>query len=278
LYKLQMGDAGAARKVLEEALQINPSDVLALRALNQSYETLKEAPMAVAKVSEYAARQPKSAGVQEFLGELLAGSGDLAGARAAFQAAKAADPQSVQADLSLVQVDLVEGKLDDAEHRLRAVLSANPADTTAHLWMGNLAASRGDYRTSEEQLRAVIAADPDNHQALNNLAYILAERNQPGEALKFAQRAKELAPDRPVYADTLGWILYQQGLYASAIRELESAVAKRADPIWQYHLAMAYAKAGDQDRARHVLQAALQQNPRIPEAKIAQQVVGVAAK
>src|SRR5580700_5565781 len=97
------------------------------------------------------------------------------------------------------------------------------------------------------------------------------------EALKYAQRAKELSPETPEYADTLGWIFYHQGLYPSAVREFESATAKRPDPTWKYHLAMAYAKAGDGNRARAVLEAALKQNPKLPEAKLAQQVVGMPA-
>ncbi len=40
---------------------------------------------------------------------------------------------------------------------------------------------------------------------------------------------------------------------------------------------MAYAKAGDGNRARAVLEAALKQNPKIPEAKLAQQIIGAAA-
>src|SRR5258708_28363426 len=126
-----------------------------------------------------------------------------------------------------------------------------------------------------EHLRAVVALSPDSPVALNNLAYMLAEDGgQIMEALKYAQRAKELAPEAPEYADTLGWIFYHQGLYPSAIRELESATAKRPDPTWQYHLAMAYAKAGDGNRARSVFATAFKQDSKLPEAKLAQQIVG----
>jgi Tfp pilus assembly protein PilF len=112
---------------------------------------------------------------------------------------------------------------------------------------------------------------------LNNLAYELAEfGNQPDEALKYAQRAVELAPGNPSYSDTLGWILYGKGLYAPAIQYLEMAAAKPGNVVWKYHLAMAYAKAGQAARGRTTLDAALKVDNRVPEAKMAQQIVGSA--
>jgi hypothetical protein len=43
--------------------------------------------------------------------------------------------------------------------------------------------------------------------------------------------------------------------------------------VVKYHLAMAYAKAGDISRGRSTLLAALAINPNLPEAKLARQVV-----
>jgi Tfp pilus assembly protein PilF len=48
----------------------------------------------------------------------------------------------------------------------------------------------------------------------------------------------------------------------------------RDNVVWKYHLAMAYSKAGDTARGRATLEAALKLNPNLPEAKIAQQMIG----
>jgi len=48
--------------------------------------------------------------------------------------------------------------------------------------------------------------------------------------------------------------------------------------LWKYHLAMAYAKAGNLSRARATLQVALKQNPNLAEAKTAQDVLASAQK
>jgi cellulose synthase operon protein C len=275
LWKLRAGDAKGARASLEEALKIDPSDLRALKVLNKTYVAENNSKMAIQKVKEYATLQPKAAPVQDFLGMLLLGSGARAEARSAFVAAKAADPQFVKADLSLVQVDVLEGKTTDARKRLEGLVSSNGADLTARLWLGNIAEAGGDHKTAIEQFRKVVEANTSDAQASNNLAYLLIEYgHNPDEALKHAQRAVELAPERPAYCDTLGWALYNKGLYGSAIPYLQRASANPQNVVWKYHLAMAYAKSGDLTRGRTTLEAALKADPNPPEAKLAKEVVG----
>jgi tetratricopeptide (TPR) repeat protein len=277
IWKLRVGKFPAARGSLEQALNIDPGDVRALGALNQAYRAEKQDATALQKVKEYASREPRSAPVQEFLGVLLTASGDRQQARAAFDAAKAADPKFVRADLSLVQLDVADGKTDDAQHRLEAILSVDHSNTTARLWLGNVETTKGNQKAALEDFREVVAADPNNAQGLNNYAYLLAESgSQLIEALKYAQKAKEISPGEAEYSDTLGWILYRQGIYPMAVSELERAAAKRSNAIWQYHLAMAYAKVGELDRGRTALKAAQKLNPNMPEAKMAADVLEAA--
>lgn len=277
LWKLKAGKPLDARTSLDEALKINPSDIRALQVLTQTYVAQKNTAAAIGKVKEYAALQPQSAPVQEFLGVMLMANGDKTGAQKAFAAAKAADPRFIQADMSLVQLYTAEGQLPEARKVLEGLVLQDQGkdNTTARLWLGNVQEMMSDHRNAIAQFRDVVQANPNDGQALNNLAYLLAEQgSQLDEALKYAQRAVELAPDKPDYADTLGWILYRKGLYSSAIRYFEQASAHPGSVVWKYHLAMAYAKGGDLRRGRNTLQAALKINAKVPEAKVAEQVVG----
>lgn len=279
VWKLRNGEAAAAGAAIEAALRIDPSDLRSLTVLSRAYAAQKNVPMAVEKVREYAAQLPKSAPVQDFLGLLFMGAGNTKAARTAFLTAKTADPRFTKADLSLVQLDVMEGKLDDARTRLGAFLKSDPNNTMATRWLATLEQAKGNRSAAIEHFRKVVAANPADPQASNNLAYLLSETgNQNDEALKYAQKAVELAPERPAYCDTLGWVLYKKGLYASAIPYLERASAHPEDVVWKYHLAMAYAKAGNSQRGRTMLDAALKVNPRVPEAKLAQDVVGSAAQ
>jgi tetratricopeptide (TPR) repeat protein len=147
---------------------------------------------------------------------------------------------------------------------------ARREDATARLWLGNLEEVSGNHAAALEDYRKAVGTDPQNPQALNNLAYsLLTEGKDKDQALKYAQQAVELKPDNLDYKDTLGWILYQTGSYSIAVKHLEVA-AKSQNAVPKYHLAMAYAKAGEMARAHATLDAALKQNAGVPEASVAQ--------
>ncbi len=247
----------------------------ALQILSETYKGQKTGAAPLEKTKEYAALHPKSAPVQDFLGVMLMANGDRTQARSAFNAAKQADPRFMKADLSLAQLDVLDGKLDDAQKRLQGVISGQDDNLTAHLWLGNVEEMKGDHTAAMDQYRRVMLADPGNAQAANNLAYLLDQyRSGSEEALQYAEKAVELRPERSAYCDTLGWIFYRKGLYEPAIKYLQKASSDNSDVVWKYHLAMAYAKTGDVGRAREELQQALRLNPKVPEAQAAQRVVG----
>jgi Tfp pilus assembly protein PilF len=276
MWKLRSGNPAIARASLEEALKLDPSNMRALAALNSTYVAQKQGQAAIARVKELAAAQPKSAPVQEFLGTLLMANGERKEARAAFELAKADDPRAVAADLALTQMDFAERKFDDARARLQTVLSMDAGNLTVLRWLGVIEEARSDYPTAITYLRKVVASDPDDTQASNNLAYLLTEHTDDlDEALTYAQRAVERDPGRLDYSDTLGWILYRKGLYPAAIKYLEKASSDPRNAVWRYHLAMAYAKAGDRPRSLTTLEAALLLNPNVPEAKAARELVGL---
>jgi tetratricopeptide (TPR) repeat protein len=271
-WKLRNNRSGDARAALQEALKIDPTDLRALSGIRQSYLAEKNAPMALQTAKEFAAQNPKSAPAQEFLGGLLLGAGVKTEARQAFEAAAAADPKAVTPELSLVQIDVSEGKLEDAQKKLESVLANDRTNYTAHHWLGDILFLRGDKSGAIQNFREAVGSGSANAEAYNNLAYLLIG-TQPEEALKYAQKAVEMIPDRAAYSDTLGWALYQKGLYAAAVPYLERAASDRGDPVWSYHLAMAYAKTGAVERGRRELQSALKQNPNLPEAKEARDLL-----
>jgi tetratricopeptide (TPR) repeat protein len=228
-------------------------------------------------VKELAGKQPQSSAIQHFLGTLSLANGDRRLARESFTAALSADPRFLRANLSLVQLDVLDRRIDDARNRLVALVSANPRATTPRLWLGNLEEFKGNHAEAMEHFRQVVEADPGNTQALNNLAYLLLEYgNNPDEALKYAQKAQDLEPGNASYEDTLGWAFYRKGLYGSAMQYLQRAGAANEPgaAVRKYHLAMAYAKAGDMKRAREVYGAALRLNPNLPEANTARELIG----
>ena len=73
----------------------------------------------------------------------------------------------------------------------------------------------------------MIADDPKNPDALNSLAYMLAERGQKlDEAIGLVQRALAIDPGNGAYLDTLGWAYYKQNRVDQAEAPLREAAGK----------------------------------------------------
>jgi tetratricopeptide (TPR) repeat protein len=274
--KLDQRNFNEARTAAEEALRSAPEDVRALEVLARSYSTQNQEPLGVARVREYVSRQPQSAAVQAFLGKLLQSQGDMIGAREALSSAKAAASDSTETNLALAQLDLLESKWQDARQKINAILAQNSQSITARYWLAQVEEIQGNHKASIEQYRRVIAADPTHANALNNLAVLLGESGQASEALPLAQRAKELLPGNPAVTDTFGWVLYKNGLYSLAVRQLEEANSHQMTALRASHLSMAYWKAGSPDRARQALDHARKIDPSLPDVKEAQTLMDAA--
>jgi len=98
--------------------------------------------------------------------------------------------------------------------------------------------SIGRQEESLDAYSKVLELDPHNTLALNNLAYMLAQRNERlSEALAYARKAVQLEPDSPVFLDTLGWVCFKLGNYKEALQFLEQALATGfSDPEILEHL------------------------------------------
>ena len=258
--RMMQKDYAAARSIVEEILQQNSGNVQAWSLLASTYAAEHQLPAAVRRLREAVAQNPKAALLQYLLANWLIATGNSADARSALAAAKAANPNFVAADLTLAQLDFSAGKLDTARQILSGLVSRNPKNVPARLLLGSVEERAVNRPAAIIQYQAVLAVSQNNAVALNNLAYLLA-RNNPDEALKFAQQAGELAPENPAVQDTLGWAYYRKGFYGLALNYLKSAVSKEGTPRRKYHLAMAYFKLGNSELGNQTLKAALAVDP-----------------
>lgn len=129
--------------------------------------------------------------------------------------------------------------------------------------LGTLAFLSGKRTEYAPWFEKALELDPQNHLALNDYAYALAEDGRELEkALRLIRRAIAIKSNVGAYHDTHGWVLYKLGRYEEALRELRIAVQTAPDTAdLRYHLAAVYAKLGQKNDALVELEKALALQP-----------------
>ena len=214
------------------------------------------------KIRSYVDRKPGSFKVQLFWAQWLLANGKKSEARNALLAAKSADPKQVAPDLMLSRIDVDAGNLQAARDRLQPLVASGTENLEAQMLLAGIEDATNNPVGAIDLYNRVVAMDGRNLVALNNLAFGLSRDDaRLDEALKYAQKAKELAPDDSHALDTLGWIYYRKGLYQLAVKELELALAAASRPAIQFHLGLTYKRLGDSRKGDQLVATALTAQP-----------------
>ena len=150
-------------------------------------------------------------------------------------------------------------EIDSAIRQFEKALALQPKSIPLITVMGNLYLDQGNLEKARKYYEQAVAVDPNSAIAANNLAWAYAAQGANLDvALSLAQKAKQLLPDLDPITDTLAWVEYKKGSYASAIPLLQECVQKAPQsPVYRYHLGMALLASGDQNKGREQLQVAL---------------------
>jgi Tfp pilus assembly protein PilF len=260
VLRIRNHDIKGAQKSLESAVGLTPTDPGPLNLLGQVMRQQGESSQYTALVREAVAKNPKSAALENVLGNQLLRRGDRNGARAAFEAAKAAG-DVVDADIEIASLDMRAGARDQAKQRLLNLVKTHD-NTRARLLLAEIETSRGSPDAVIQDYLKALQLEPTNVLAMNNLAGFLTRQGKYDDALFWALKALALAPSNPVIEDTLGWIYYRQGKYDAAMPWLEKSLKGLNRPVAHYHLAAALVKTGDPVRGRKEYDVAVKQDPR----------------
>lgn len=129
----------------------------------------------------------------------------------------------------------------------------------------------GDLEGSMNILRELISIAPNDAMALNNLGYILIERNEIDDrVIRMVEMAHKLEPNETNILDTIGWLRYKQGRFVddpndqadgadSALTYIERAVSEDESPSAEGldHLGDALWRTGQTDDAARTWRRAL---------------------
>lgn len=113
-----------------------------------------------------------------------------------------------------------------------------------------------EYNSAINIYRDLSKLYPENLIVVNNLASMLLDYGNDKEDLALAVKlSKQLETSpQPAFVDTVGWAHYHNKKFDSAITFLSQVVEKAPDVnVFNYHLGMAYKKAGDAIQAKKYL-------------------------
>jgi cellulose synthase operon protein C len=257
-----------AQKAYQQALDQDPNSTDALGGVLNVDQVQKQPDKAIATAKTQLARYPKNVGFHIMLGQLLMDQKkDLAGAEQEFKQASDLDPKNSGALVQLGMVQNLRGATDQALQTYLDGAKNNPKEAAFHLLAGGIYETKQDWEHAQQEYKKVLEIQPENPLASNNLAYVMLQQGGNVDlAFTMAQTARRQLPDNPNSADTLGWAFYHKHVYTSAITLFKEAVKKDPDnPLFNYHLGLAYAKNGQAALAKQQLDRVVRLKPNSPE-------------
>jgi predicted Zn-dependent protease len=246
-----------AAEQASEILKVAPGHPMALLLLGSARRMAGDAPAAVTTLERLAAAQPRWAAAHYEWGLALADAAQPAAALAALRRAvqlkpdmpdawraigdqfiltgdtkraDAAYAQHIQASthdprLLVPASALVEGRIAQAEHLLRAHLKQHPTDVAALRMLAEVAVRLGRNADAEVLLERCLELAPSFDPARQQYAIVLHRRNKSAAALDQIMQLEKRDPHNSMYRNLKAVILVKIGGYLESI-ELYAEVLK----------------------------------------------------
>jgi tetratricopeptide (TPR) repeat protein len=205
---------------------------------------------------------PKSINLRFRLGNTYASRAKYDEAKIQFKEALSLSPKDPRILRAYILTLGRLGEKQAAENVAKALYLMIP-NSEGEAWLYASTLEANDHNEQAEQVyRDMLTNKPDNALALNNLAYLLSERNELKEAEALARKANDIKKGNASLLDTLGWILYKQHNYSGAVGVFNQAI--KAGPESAnlfYHRGAALQANGNKEAARADLGKALSLSP-----------------
>jgi tetratricopeptide (TPR) repeat protein len=288
--------------------ELDPNDVNAAILLAETYIEVGESEKAVTLLTKQLSTCDDSTRKRCNIALALAlyKNGNKEQSIKEFDSMLESDPNNSDPLLAMSRL-LKDDKLwNQLNQRITEWIENNPDDIRTPIIIARDLTNAGDgnaYKISEDIANLVIEGHPDNVEALSVLAILMEITGRSGESTKFYERILELAPENLIAINNLAWILSekegkhqaalelaQKGLviapdyldlidtrgviyyrleeYEKAVQDLNKCVelyplAAPSGVASRFHLARAYAKIGQKHKAIELLNQVLSLESRI---------------
>lgn len=214
------GEFDTARELLSAALEDFPTSLtlsLDLVKLDLAQEQLEQARVLVEDLEQRHPGNPEVAVMSARVTQATAG------AAAAYRELRAAWNEQPHSEMAGLLLALAREQAPEAVPEiLQQWERAAPENRGRLLFMAEEYQREGDEAAAITAYERLLANNPNDAIALNNLAWMLKNRDLD-RALTLAQKAAELQPNSAAILDTYGWLLHLSGDRAAALRQLERA-------------------------------------------------------
>jgi tetratricopeptide (TPR) repeat protein len=300
-----LNDASGAVRFLDAEIQAHPKSDALHHLKGDFLVHLKQPLDAVREYRVAYDMNPENLGALLAAAAALMQGRDYEGARKLLVEKLPTASAPAPVHLAIGETLLLSGRLDEGGDELRQSLAQAPGHPRALYLLGRIAETKGDRGEAKklygESIRhgssdadayarfarileedgdrgAAIDAyataskiDPRNVVVLNNLAELLGDvEGRMEDATSLARTAYSLAPERPEFADTYGWLLFRAGRAKEAATVLHPAAERlTTNALVQYHAGMALSRVSRTIDARDCLMRALRLDPKFAGADAA---------
>jgi tetratricopeptide (TPR) repeat protein len=201
-------DATTAVPLLERCVAFNPENVRCMWLLGDAYAILaynghptpavrdQYTAKAEASLHWMEERQPDSALLHVFKGDVLAARKATADALAEYQRALEIDPHWPDIHLLMGSLLGLQGRLEEAQVELKRQLQSHPDDTRAMIEMGSVYCTQGDYRSAVPYLKEALTRDSNNYDANYRLGQSYLSLGNQVLAIEYLEHAIEIKPEK----------------------------------------------------------------------------------
>ena len=255
----RQGRLNDAQREFEQALRLQPSATDALAALAQLELSRGQHAQAISLVRGAVEHAPDNALLQNLLGELCLADRSYPQSVAALSEAMRLAPHWWVPYRNLARARSAASDPAGTLAAYEAGVKAT-AEPVLVVDLAELYVSEGRSDDAIRQYELLHERSPHLELAANNLAMLLVTYRSDQASL---DRARDLTvgfatSDVGALLDTRGWVLFKRGDVPEALSLLQRAAVESPNSrVILYHLGMAQLKAGQSDKARASLEAAL---------------------
>ena len=254
----QQNKTAEARQAFLKTLELAPDNFIPIDQLVGLDIESNDFKSAMQRVQAALQKTPNSAPLYLIESKVYVAQRAWDQAEAPLLKALSLDPNYSAAYELLISTYLAANKLPQAVSQIQTYLAKRPENPQLLMTLGEIYEKQKEPFKARDAYEKLLAKNPEFAPALNNLAYLYAEKlNNVDRAYELARKARELRSDASI-ADTLGWVLYKKRDYQQAqalFQESAGKLPQNSDV--QFHLGMASYMMEQTETARAAFQQAL---------------------